>query len=76
MVGTVEDDPEYKLIVQANSLVLQVDSEIALLHKFVCGPTHARTSAHPPAHLPERAREDAGGDNLPSLVRFQIASIK
>eukprot|EP00729_Bicosta_minor_P003198 gene3198-20516_t len=34
VAGAVEDDPEYKLIVQANNLVLEVDSEIALIHKF------------------------------------------
>lgn len=35
VVGVIEEDPEYKLIVQANSIVAEVDSEISLIHKFV-----------------------------------------
>ena len=34
-VGSIEDDPEYKLLTQANSLATQIDSEIILVHKFI-----------------------------------------
>ncbi|RMZ79088.1 hypothetical protein DV738_g3445, partial [Chaetothyriales sp. CBS 135597] len=34
-VGNVEDDPEYKLLTQSNSLSTQIDSEIILVHKFI-----------------------------------------
>lgn len=34
-VGSIEDDPEYKLLTQSNSLSTQIDSEIILVHKFV-----------------------------------------
>jgi U4/U6 small nuclear ribonucleoprotein PRP31 len=34
-VGSVEDDPEYKLLTQSNSLATQIDSEIILVHKFI-----------------------------------------
>ncbi|KAL1920468.1 uncharacterized protein VTP21DRAFT_845 [Calcarisporiella thermophila] len=33
--GPVEEDPEYKLIVQANELTVNIDHEIALVHKFI-----------------------------------------
>ncbi|KIW82673.1 hypothetical protein Z517_05700 [Fonsecaea pedrosoi CBS 271.37] len=34
-VGSVEDNPEYALLTQANSLSTQIDSEIILVHKFI-----------------------------------------
>ncbi|KIW52255.1 hypothetical protein PV05_07907 [Exophiala xenobiotica] len=34
-VGTVEDDPEYHLLTQSNSLSTQIDNEIILVHKFI-----------------------------------------
>ncbi|RMZ80411.1 hypothetical protein DV737_g2966, partial [Chaetothyriales sp. CBS 132003] len=34
-IGNVEDDPEYRLLTQSNSLSTQIDSEIILVHKFV-----------------------------------------
>lgn len=34
-VGSIEDDPEYKLLTQSNSLSTQIDSEIILVHKFI-----------------------------------------
>ena len=34
-VGSIEDDPEYKLLTQSNSLATQIDSEIILVHKFI-----------------------------------------
>eukprot|EP00039_Didymoeca_costata_P000974 m.48542 g.48542 ORF g.48542 m.48542 type:complete len:490 (-) comp10571_c0_seq1:119-1588(-) len=33
--GPVEEDPEYKLIVEANNLTLEVDNEIGIIHKFL-----------------------------------------
>ena len=35
IIGPVEQDPEYKLIVSANNTVLKIDSEIYLIHKFI-----------------------------------------
>ena len=34
-VGAIEDNPEYKLLTQSNSLSTQIDSEIILVHKFI-----------------------------------------
>ena len=34
-IGNVEDNPEYKLLTQSNSLSTQIDSEVMLVHKFV-----------------------------------------
>jgi U4/U6 small nuclear ribonucleoprotein PRP31 len=34
MVGPVEADPEYQLIVEANSLAVEIDNEITTVHKF------------------------------------------
>ncbi|KIW91066.1 uncharacterized protein Z519_07960 [Cladophialophora bantiana CBS 173.52] len=34
-VGSVEDNPEYALLTQANSLSTQIDSEVILVHKFI-----------------------------------------
>ena len=34
-VGSIEDNPEYKLLTQSNSLSTQIDSEIILVHKFI-----------------------------------------
>lgn len=34
-VGTIEDNPEYKLLTQSNSLASQVDNEVVLVHKFI-----------------------------------------
>jgi U4/U6 small nuclear ribonucleoprotein PRP31 len=33
--GSIEDNPEYKLLVQANSLSSSIDNEIILVHKFI-----------------------------------------
>lgn len=35
IIGPVESDPEYQLIVEANNLAADVDNEIATVHKFV-----------------------------------------
>lgn len=35
IIGPVESDPEYQLIVEANNLAADVDNEIAAVHKFV-----------------------------------------
>lgn len=35
MVGNLESDPEYQLIVEANNIAVDIDSEISLIHKFV-----------------------------------------
>ncbi|KHJ43460.1 snoRNA binding domain protein [Trichuris suis] len=35
MMGPVESDPEYRLIVEANSLAADIDNEIIVVHKFV-----------------------------------------
>lgn len=32
-MGPVEEDPEYKLIVQANNLTVDIDNEILVVHK-------------------------------------------
>ncbi|KAF2842299.1 Nop domain-containing protein [Patellaria atrata CBS 101060] len=34
-VGSVEDNPEYKLLTQSNTLSTSIDSEIILVHKFI-----------------------------------------
>ncbi|EXJ82122.1 hypothetical protein A1O1_08191 [Capronia coronata CBS 617.96] len=34
-VGSIEDNPEYHLLTQSNSLSTQIDSEIILVHKFI-----------------------------------------
>ena len=34
-VGSTEDNPEYKLLTQSNSLSTQIDGEIVLVHKFI-----------------------------------------
>lgn len=33
--GSLEDDPEYALIVASNQLVTAIDAEIAAVHRFV-----------------------------------------
>lgn len=35
LTGTVEQDPEYMLVVQANNLTVDIDNEINIIHKFV-----------------------------------------
>jgi hypothetical protein len=35
IVGHIEQDPEYQLIVEANSLTLDITQEIQKLHKFI-----------------------------------------
>jgi U4/U6 small nuclear ribonucleoprotein PRP31 len=35
LVGALEDDPEYKLIVASNDLVVQIDEEIANVYRYV-----------------------------------------
>ncbi|KAM3502552.1 hypothetical protein MY11210_009030 [Beauveria gryllotalpidicola] len=34
-LGNIEDHPEYHLLTQSNSLSTQIDSEVALVHKFI-----------------------------------------
>jgi U4/U6 small nuclear ribonucleoprotein PRP31 len=34
-VGQVEQDPEYKLIVEANNLTVEIDVEINIIHKYI-----------------------------------------
>lgn len=34
MVGNVEADPEYQLIVEANMIAVEIDNEIVLIHRF------------------------------------------
>ncbi|ERF73479.1 hypothetical protein EPUS_04102 [Endocarpon pusillum Z07020] len=34
-VGSIEDNPEYKLLTQSNSLATSIDAEIILVHKFI-----------------------------------------
>lgn len=34
LLGTVEADPEYLLIVDANDLAAQIDNELSIIHKF------------------------------------------
>jgi len=34
-VGSIEDNPEYKLLTQSNSISTSIDSEIMLVHKFI-----------------------------------------
>lgn len=34
MLGNLESDPEYQLIVEANNIAVEVDAEISLIHKF------------------------------------------
>lgn len=34
-IGSIEDNPEYKLLTQANSLSTSIDAEIMLVHKFI-----------------------------------------
>lgn len=33
--GVMEQDPEYKLIVEANNLTVEIDNEINLIHKYI-----------------------------------------
>lgn len=33
--GTVEQDPEYKLIVEANNITVEIDTEINIIHKYI-----------------------------------------
>lgn len=35
MIGNVESDPEYQLIVEANNIAVEIDNEISIIHKFV-----------------------------------------
>lgn len=34
MIGNLESDPEYQLIVEANNVAVDIDNEISLIHKF------------------------------------------
>lgn len=34
-IGSIEDNPEYKLLTESNSLATQIDSEMVLVHKFI-----------------------------------------
>ncbi|KAI8618914.1 hypothetical protein BC830DRAFT_1060949 [Chytriomyces sp. MP71] len=40
--GPVEEDPEYRVLVNANNLMFDVDSEILLVHKFIRDKYSAR----------------------------------
>ncbi|CAO3689095.1 unnamed protein product [Umbelopsis vinacea] len=33
--GPIEDDPEYRIIVQSNNLVVELDNEVLTVHKFI-----------------------------------------
>ncbi|KAG2185857.1 hypothetical protein INT43_002295 [Umbelopsis isabellina] len=33
--GPIEDDPEYRVIVQSNNLVVELDNEVLTVHKFI-----------------------------------------
>ena len=35
MIGNLESDPEYQLIVEANNTAVEIDNEISTIHKFV-----------------------------------------
>ncbi|CAF0928488.1 unnamed protein product [Brachionus calyciflorus] len=35
ITGPVEQDPEYKLIVEANNLTVEIDNEINIIHKYI-----------------------------------------
>ncbi|GLH02793.1 hypothetical protein R5R35_012874 [Gryllus longicercus] len=35
IIGPVESDPEYQLIVEANNLAVDIDNEIGVIHRFV-----------------------------------------
>lgn len=35
MIGNVESDPEYQLIVEANTVAVDIDNEVSVIHKFV-----------------------------------------
>jgi U4/U6 small nuclear ribonucleoprotein PRP31 len=35
IIGPVEQDPEYKLIVDANNITVEIDNEIGIVHKFI-----------------------------------------
>lgn len=35
LLGSVEQDPEYQLIVESNNIAVDIDNEISLIHKFV-----------------------------------------
>lgn len=35
VMGPVEEDPEYKLLVKVNNLTVDIDGEISVLHKYV-----------------------------------------
>lgn len=35
MIGNVESDPEYQLIVEANTVAADIDNEVSVIHKFV-----------------------------------------
>lgn len=42
MIGNVESDPEYQLIVEANSIAADIDNEISVIHKFTKGKFQKR----------------------------------
>ena len=33
-IGVADSDPQYKLIVDANNLAMEVDNEIVIIHKY------------------------------------------
>ena len=35
-MGPVEEDPEYKVLVGANNMMFDIDTEILLVHKVRC----------------------------------------
>ena len=35
IIGPIEDDPEYQLIVESNALVTEIHNEIQVIHKYV-----------------------------------------
>lgn len=42
VLGPVEEDPEYKLIVRVNNLTVDIDAEVGVLHKYVRDIYHKR----------------------------------
>lgn len=42
VIGPVESDPEYQLIVEANNMTVEIDNEISIIHKYVRDIYHKR----------------------------------
>jgi U4/U6 small nuclear ribonucleoprotein PRP31 len=35
LTSTIEQDPEYQLIISANNLTVEIDNEISIIHKVL-----------------------------------------